>query len=352
MKPTVLITGAAGLIGGYLVRTAARWAPQWEVRGVTRAEADLTDSAQVQELWRQCRPSLVIHCAALSRTGACEQDPAQARCINVEATERLAGLARDIPFIFLSTDQVFDGAKGWYVETDAVNPLNVYGQTKAEAEQMVLENPAHSVVRIALTAGTSPTRDRSFVEDMLRTAAKGAKLTLFTDEFRCPIPAGALARALWEFAAQPRAGLYHLGGANGCLDGKSVSCWRGAIRNSGPGFNPGQSLTITARRVLRTSQCEATRCRRCCRSACPVFVTGSMVTSRSATIPGTAQPRAIGRSVRQGANVRQHVSNVAFGEKAFPGRHVRFALMDGCQQGTVGFFSGRRCREICGIGPQ
>ena len=113
MKPTVLITGAAGLIGGYLVRTAARWAPQWEVRGVTRAEADLTDSAQVQELWRQCRPSLVIHCAALSRTGACEQDPAQARCINVEATERLAGLARDIPFIFLSTDQVFDGAKGW-----------------------------------------------------------------------------------------------------------------------------------------------------------------------------------------------------------------------------------------------
>jgi dTDP-4-dehydrorhamnose reductase len=158
-------------------------------------------------------PRLVIHCAALSRTGACEQDPAQARRINVEATERLAGLARDIPFIFLSTDQVFDGAKGWYVETDAVHPLNVYGQTKAEAEQVVLENPAHSVVRIALTAGTSPTRDRSFVEDMLRTAAKGTKLTLFTDEFRCPIPAGPLVRALWEFAAQPRAGLYHLGGS-------------------------------------------------------------------------------------------------------------------------------------------
>ena len=213
MKPTALITGAGGLIGGYLVSTAARWAPQWNVRGVTRAEADLTDPMQVQELWRQCRPSLVIHCAALSRTGACEQDPAQARCINVEATERLAGLARDIPFIFLSTDQVFDGAKGWYVETDAVHPLNVYGQTKAEAEQVVLENQAHSIVRIALTAGTSPTHDRSFVEDMLRTAAKGAKLTLFTDEFRCPIPAGALARALWEFAAQPRAGLYHLGGS-------------------------------------------------------------------------------------------------------------------------------------------
>ena len=213
MKPTVLITGAAGLIGGYLVRTAARWAPQWNVCGVTRAEADLTDPAQVQELWRRHRPGLIIHCAALSRTGACEQDPAQARYINVEVTRALAAGARGIPFIFLSTDQVFDGSKGWYVETDAVHPLNVYGQTKAEAERVVLENPAHSVVRIALTAGTSPTHDRSFVEDMVRTAAKGRKLTLFTDEFRCPIPAGPLVRALWEFAARPQPGLYHLGGS-------------------------------------------------------------------------------------------------------------------------------------------
>ena len=213
MKPTALITGAGGLIGGYLVSTAARWAPQWNVRGVTRAEADLTDPMQVQELWGRSRPALVIHCAALSRTGACEQDPARARHINVDATRALAAAARDIPFIFLSTDQVFDGAQAWYVETAAVHPLDVYGQRMGAVEQVVLENPAHSIVRIALTAGTSPTRDRSFVEDMLRTAAKGTKLTLFTDEFRCPIPAGPLVRALWEFAAQPRAGLYHLGGS-------------------------------------------------------------------------------------------------------------------------------------------
>ena len=212
MKPIALITGAAGLIGGYLVRTAARWAPQWDVRGLTRSEADLTDSAQVKELWRQHHPSLVVHCAALSRTGACEQDPARARRINVEATRYLADLARDISFVFLSSDQVFDGSKGHYVETDRVNPLNVYGQTKAEAERVVLQNPAHSVIRIALTAGTSPSRDRSFVEDMLRSVAKGARMTLFTDEFRCPIPAGALARALWEFVERERPGLYHLGG--------------------------------------------------------------------------------------------------------------------------------------------
>lgn len=212
MKPIALITGAAGLIGGYLVRTAPRWVSDWEVRGVTRAEADLTDRGDVQRLWDRHRPDAVIHCAALSRTVLCEQDPPRARLINVEATRRLADLARDRPFIFLSTDQVFDGAKGQYVETDAVHPLNVYAQTKAEAEQVVLENPAHAVVRIALTAGTSPSGDRSFVEDMRRAAAKGQRLTLFTDEFRCPLPAGALVRALWECAVQRRSGLYHLGG--------------------------------------------------------------------------------------------------------------------------------------------
>ena len=212
MKPIAWVTGAAGLIGGYLLKTASRWAPQWEVRGLVRADADLTDAAQVQALWHRHRPDLIIHCAALSRTGACEQDPANARLINVDATRRLADLAGRIPFIFLSTDQVFDGTKGQYVETDPVNPLNVYGRTKAEAERAVLENPRHAVMRVALTAGMSQTRDRSFVEDMVRAAAKGTTLTLFTDEFRCPITAGAVARALWEFAAKPGPGLYHVGG--------------------------------------------------------------------------------------------------------------------------------------------
>lgn len=212
MKPIAWVTGAAGLIGGYLVRTADRWAPQWNVLGLTRVETDLTDPTQMKALWRRSPPDLVIHCAALSRTGACEQDPGRARLINVETTKYLADLARDVPFIFLSTDQVFDGSRGQYVETDEVNPLNVYGQTKAEAERLVLQNPSHTVIRLALTAGTSPTRDRSFVEDMVQTAAEGAKLTLFTDEFRCPLPAGALARALWEFASHRRSGLYHLGG--------------------------------------------------------------------------------------------------------------------------------------------
>ena len=213
MKPAVLITGAAGLIGSYLVRTPARWRSDWQVCGITRQDADLTNQGQVKALWRRLQPQAVIHCAALSRTGQCEENPVLARQINVEATQRLAELAHGIPFVLFSSDQVFDGTQGGYVESDQVNPLNAYGQTKAEAEQVVLQNPAHSVIRVALTAGTSPTRDRSFVEDMVRAVVKGMRLTLFTDEFRCPLPAGVIARAIWEMIEHDRPGLYHLGGS-------------------------------------------------------------------------------------------------------------------------------------------
>ena len=213
MRPRVVITGAAGLIGQYLVKTAPRWAPQWDVQGLTRADLDLTDHVAVERAWQRFQPSAVIHCAALSRTKDCEQDSQLARRVNVEATAHLARLCTDIPFIFLSSGEVFDGRREWYQEDERPTPINVYGKTKAEAEQPVLQNPHHTVVRIVLTAGTSGNGDRSFVEDMCRTAKAGKNVTLYADEFRCPLPAGVIARAVWELAARRQPGLYHLGGS-------------------------------------------------------------------------------------------------------------------------------------------
>ena len=213
MKPRVMITGAAGLIGQYLVKTAPRWAAGWKVEGLTRADLDLTDEAETAAAFRSVAPDLVVHCAALSRTKDCEQDPERAYRVNVEATARLARLSETIPLIFLSSGEVFDGNTGWYRETDEPNPINVYGRTKLEAERVVLRNSRHSVVRIVLTAGTSQEGHRSFVEDMCRTAKSGRDVTLYADEFRCPLPAGIIARAVWEVARHDQPGLYHLGGS-------------------------------------------------------------------------------------------------------------------------------------------
>jgi dTDP-4-dehydrorhamnose reductase len=212
MAHCAIITGAAGLIGQYFLKTAARWAPEWEVHSLTRDDVDLTDHHAVERMWRSLKPDAVIHCAALSRTKDCEQDPQLARRINVEATAHLARLSKDIPFIFLSSGEVFDGRRGWYREEDEALPINMYGKTKLEAEQYVLQNPRHTVVRIVLTAGASQHGDRSFVEDMCRSVKGGKKVTLYGDEFRCPLPAGAIARSVWEVLDKDASGLYHLGG--------------------------------------------------------------------------------------------------------------------------------------------
>jgi dTDP-4-dehydrorhamnose reductase len=212
MASRAIITGAAGSIGQYVVRSASRWAPNWEVHGLTRADLDLTDFNAVEQTWQSIKPAAVIHCAALSRTKECEQDPQLAHRVNVEATAHLAHLSKEIPFIFLSSGEVFDGQQGWYREEDEVNPINVYGKTKLQAERLVLQNPSHTVVRIVLTAATSQNGDRSFVEDMCRAAKSRNNVTLYADEYRCPLPAGAIARALWELTSQLVSGLYHLGG--------------------------------------------------------------------------------------------------------------------------------------------
>ncbi len=201
------------MIGQYLVKTAPRWTPDRDMQGLTRADLDLTDRANVERTWQSINPNAVIHCAALSRTKDCEQDPEQARRINAGVTAHLAQLSQDIPFIFLSSGEVFDGKTGGYGEADEPNPINVYGQTKLEAERVVLRNPQHTVVRIVLTSGTSQNGDRSFVEDMCRTAKTGNDVTLYADEFRCPLPASVIARAVWELVDRRQPGLYHLGGS-------------------------------------------------------------------------------------------------------------------------------------------
>jgi dTDP-4-dehydrorhamnose reductase len=207
------ITGAGGLIGSYLVRLAARHAPQFKIIPLARADLDLTDSAAVERRFLAEGPRLVIHCAAMSKTPDCQAHPALARRINVEATALLAVLAADADFIFFSTDLVFDGAKGNYIETDQVNPLSVYAATKAAAESIVLRNPRHVIVRTSLNSGVSPGGRTAYNEQIRAAWADGKTVNLFHDEFRSPISATATARALWELAARPRGGLWHLAGA-------------------------------------------------------------------------------------------------------------------------------------------
>lgn len=213
MQKLAWITGAGGLIGNYFVQTAPQFAPDWKVAGLTRAELDLADFNSVREKFQHDKPQLIIHCAAQSKVPACQADPKLAWKLNVNVTKMLADLASEIPFIFFSTDLVFDGRKGNYVETDATNPVSVYGETKVAAEKIVLQNPRHTIVRTSMNCGNSPTGDRGFSDELRQSWMRGQTTKLFTDEFRCPMFAGVTCRAVWELAGKNIGGIFHLAGS-------------------------------------------------------------------------------------------------------------------------------------------
>ena len=210
---TTWITGAGGLIGNYLAQTARDMAPASSVIGLTRQDLDLLDFAELRRRFLRDKPQLVIHCAAMSKSPTCQADPRFAHRTNVAVTEQLANLAADAVFVFFSTDLIFDGLNGNYAETDAPNPLSVYAETKAAAEQIVSRHPRHLIIRTSLNGGTSPTGDRGFNEELVRAWREGRAVTLFEDEFRSPIAAVETARAVWELIERGATGIYHVAGA-------------------------------------------------------------------------------------------------------------------------------------------
>jgi len=232
--PTLLLTGASGLVGAALCRHAferfrvvaaiGRGAPPPLERGDRAVRVDFEAAGAATRLFESVEPHAVVHAAALSALGACESDPARARRLNVDATRELAvAAARSGAWLaFLSTDQVFDGEperdpfRG-YVEEDATGPVNVYGRSKLEAEQAIAAAGGETlVIRTSLVVGRSPggaiRAGRSAAFDSVRLAPPGATLRLFADEWRTPVSAIDLARMIDAAARARTTGLVHFGG--------------------------------------------------------------------------------------------------------------------------------------------
>lgn len=219
----VLLTGASGKLGSYVLRElCSREVPvvAWSARsnvelfGCRCRRVDLRQTDEVVTAYREASPDLVIHTAALSGVGDCYRDPTRARQINTSATRLLADLAarHEARFIYTSTDLVFDGRKTWYVETDCLRPLSIYGNTKAAAERAVLHYPRHLVLRVALLFGPSLNDRFSFFDQQIQAIRSGESCVLFEDEWRTPVSFQTAARAILTAAASDVSGLLHLGG--------------------------------------------------------------------------------------------------------------------------------------------
>jgi len=155
------------------------------------------------------RLELVLHAAAWTNVDGAEDDPQGAAAVNIGGTKHAAELGA--PIVAFSTDYVFDGRKQEpYVESDAANPLGVYGRTKLQAEAAAGEHAW--IVRSAWLFG--PT-GHNFVRTMLRLGAERDELGVVDDQRGCPTYVGHLAAAVQEVVKLPY-GLYHVAAGGDC----------------------------------------------------------------------------------------------------------------------------------------
>jgi len=218
----LLVTGASGFLGWNICNHVQKefeifgtvFSNPLEISGVKIISLDLTNFNDLKRIFKEVGPDGVIHTAAASRPEFCQTSPEESNKINVEATVNLAGLCadRDIPFVFTSTDLVFDGKNAPYKENDPVNPINIYGEQKAFAEEKVLNTYSRSsVCRMPMMFGLSSPAYETFFQQTVNALKERRELTLFTDEFRTPISGFAATQGL-ILALKKSKGILHLGG--------------------------------------------------------------------------------------------------------------------------------------------
>src|SRR4051794_15584774 len=146
----VLVCGAGGQLGRELQR--APWPAQFEVHAAALEQLDITDEAAVATLVANLRPHVIVNAAAYTAVDRAEDEPKIAFAVNAAGVGHLVNAAErcGARLLHVSTDYVFDGTKtGWYVESDPVKPLGVYGSSKVEGERLALQYPGSTVLRTA-----------------------------------------------------------------------------------------------------------------------------------------------------------------------------------------------------------
>ena len=224
----ILITGSNGLLGQKLVAQLLQKGIDFMASslGVNRNNdcpeenyrtMDICKRDEIAEVFKEFKPTHVIHTAAMTNVDACELNPQECKSLNVDSVQLLANqcLAEHCHFQLLSTDFVFDGSKGNYQEEDAPNPLSIYGHSKLQAEEYIKDLPSlqFSIVRTIIVYGTGNQLSRSNIVKWAKEALlEGKELSIIDDQFRAPTWADDLAWACIRICELNENGIFHVSG--------------------------------------------------------------------------------------------------------------------------------------------
>jgi dTDP-4-dehydrorhamnose reductase len=220
VKPRILLTGKNGQLGWELERMLGASS---ELKSLDRGDLDLREPASIRKVIRNFQPQIILNAAAYTAVDKAETEEALARAVNADAPAVMAEEAQKVGALLIhySTDYVFDGSKNDpYVESDATNPINAYGQTKLAGEKAI-QNVGGRYL-IFRTEWVYATRGKNFLLTILRLATEREELRIVADQIGAPTWSHAIAHATakmitdeWQRTGgaalfDRRCGIYHM----------------------------------------------------------------------------------------------------------------------------------------------
>ncbi|QQR97356.1 MAG: SDR family oxidoreductase [Sphingobacteriales bacterium] len=214
------IVGASGLVGGNCMQyfNQKGWQNIGTYFSYATEQTVYFDTLNIENTENfdvsNFQPDVIIHCGALTHVDYCEQNEQESYEKTVQSTKSLVEIAKKLnsKFVFISTDYIFDGEDGPYLETAQANPISIYGKHKLEAEQYVLNQiPDAIILRITNVYGDE-IRGKNFVSRIIEQAINKQKLTLKLpiDQFATPINAYDIARCLYLLLKDEHKGIFNI----------------------------------------------------------------------------------------------------------------------------------------------
>lgn len=200
-----IVTGATGLLGSYLVKTAPEDATLYIDR------FDILDRAVVYKSFDEAKPDVVIHCAGEGRVDFAESSRCAAWQANYEGTENVARAANHwhARMVYISSNAIYAGSEPPYHEGSPKAPINAYGETKSITEELIRYSGLNPIIirPILLYGWSSVGRRGNIVTRAIEDLRDGVKIKVAEDVISQPTYAGDCADAIWKIIAEKKRGM-------------------------------------------------------------------------------------------------------------------------------------------------
>jgi len=218
----ILITGGSGLLGinwGKILSfsnqiTLGLHQREISLPGVNTRKLDYSSPSALLDSIKKIEPDVIVHAAGLTNIEKCEDSPSLARKINVDISVTVCSLCKvlGIPMIHISTDNLFDGTSSMVKEDHPINPVNMYGKTKAEAETRILDLYDDVLIVRTNFYGWGPAYKPSFSDVIINALSNDTELCLFSDVYYTPLYMPILVNTAHEILEKDGRGIFHIVG--------------------------------------------------------------------------------------------------------------------------------------------